>query len=65
MAEVLIAAEALSRHIKFLEDLANTLDDWAKQTMSGGWSTHQVEDNRRQADNVRREAAALRRIRER
>ena len=39
---------------------ANQLDQWANQSVSGGWSTHQVEPMRKMADRLRREAANLR-----
>jgi 3-methyladenine DNA glycosylase AlkC len=47
--------------IEFLENAANQLDGWAAESQSGGWSTHQVERNRRLADECRRMAAGLRR----
>lgn len=50
--------------IKYLETLANTLDEWAQQSLTGGWSTHQVKANREEANNCRRQAAKLRLLRE-
>jgi hypothetical protein len=41
---------------------ANQLDDWARDSKTGGWSTHQVEPMRAKADQLRREAANLRRL---
>lgn len=43
----------------FLMTLADTLDGWAQESRRGGWSTHQVDANRREADNCRRKAAEL------
>lgn len=51
----------LIRTVYFLEELANTLDGWARQSEGGGWSTHQVEANRREANECRRRAAELKR----
>jgi hypothetical protein len=48
--------------IHFLDELGNTLDGWADQTLGGGWSTHQVDANRAQANECRRQAATLRRM---
>lgn len=39
---------------------ADQLDQWANQSERGGWSTHQVDPMRKQADRLRREASALR-----
>lgn len=44
-----------------LEDMANTLDDWAAQSRQGGWSTHQVGANIDEANKCRRNAAEIRR----
>lgn len=44
----------------FLDGLAMRLDGWAEQSRTGGWSTHQVEANRKAADDCRRMAANLR-----
>jgi hypothetical protein len=61
----MLSAEQISSTIAFLDDLANTLDRWADETRSGGWSTHQCEANRNEANRCRRKAAELRRTRER
>lgn len=37
-----------------LLETANQLDDWAEQSRTGGWSTHQVEPMRKKADELRR-----------
>lgn len=44
----------------WLLDQADTLDGWAQHSLDGGWSTHQVEANRKMADDFRRKAAELR-----
>jgi hypothetical protein len=51
---------ALGGAVKQLEAVADKCDRWAEQSQSGGWSTHQVHDNRRTADSCRRIAARLR-----
>lgn len=43
----------------FLEGMAVRLDNWAEQSKTGGWSTHQVEANRNAADDCRRMAATI------
>jgi hypothetical protein len=43
--------------IAVLEDAAWHCDKWAKESESGGWSTHQVDANRKLADHLRREIA--------
>lgn len=40
--------------------MADQLDDWARESRSGGWSTHQVEPMTRKADELRRQAAQFR-----
>lgn len=35
---------------------ANTCDKWAEESHSGGWSTHQVDANKKLADDLRRQA---------
>ncbi len=45
--------------VGFLEALANQLDDWARESREGRWSTHQVADNIRVANDCRRKAAEL------
>jgi hypothetical protein len=44
----------------FLDGVANQLDQWAKESRNGGWSTHQVEANIQWANNCRRRAAEIR-----
>ena len=51
---------AVAATIRFLEDLANRLDQWAEQSKRGGWSTHQVAANAEAANDCRRQAAKLR-----
>lgn len=45
--------------IDFLNELANRLENWANESRTGGWSTHQVDANRKAADDCRREAARV------
>ncbi len=52
-------SEEVGRTISFLGSMADQLDQWAIQSRSGGWSTHQVEANMRAADDCRRQAANL------
>lgn len=40
--------------------MADQLDEWARESRSGGWSTHQVDPMIRKADDLRRQAAQLR-----
>lgn len=44
---------------EFLMQLADTLDGWARDSQQGGWSTHQVEANRKKANECRTVAARL------
>jgi len=53
--------DAIRETITFLEQLADKLDGWAASSVSGGWSTHQVNANREAANECRRKAADLRR----
>lgn len=50
--------------VVFLRNLAETLDGWATESRSGGWSTHQVDANRRNAGYCRQHADALERAAE-
>lgn len=45
---------------EFLFALADKLDGWAKESLDGGWSTHQVQANRDAANDCRRQAALVR-----
>lgn len=40
-----------------LMEEADLLDRWAQQSITGGWSTHQVDPMRERADELRRKAA--------
>ena len=51
--------DALRQAAVFLADLADTLDLWAEESRAGGWSTHQVDANHRQADECRRRASLI------
>lgn len=63
-ANLIAAAPTMHGNIKatalFLDALANRLDGWARESQSGGWSTHQVSANRSAADDCRRMAAEAR-----
>jgi len=37
-----------------LEGVIRQLDRWARESRAGGWSTHQVEPQRKLADDLRR-----------
>lgn len=39
--------------------MAHQLDEWAQESRTGGWSTHQVDPMTRKADDLRRQAAQL------
>lgn len=54
--------ERLSQASKEKDRDADQLDQWARESRSGGWSTHQVEPMTRKADVLRREASELRRV---
>jgi hypothetical protein len=43
----------------FLMEMADDIDGWAEQSRSGGWSTHQVDANRKAAVKLRDQAASL------
>jgi hypothetical protein len=44
----------------YLDQVANTMDNWAWHSKTGGWSTHQVADNTTRANDCRRRAAEIR-----
>lgn len=54
-----VLVEALGQQAAFLGALADELDEWAQESLDGGWSTHQVKRNRSAADKARRKAAAV------
>ncbi len=37
---------------EFLQQIATQLRQWATESRSGGWSTHQVDPQRRLADKI-------------
>jgi hypothetical protein len=49
-------AEHFMNLSKFLRETSETLDNWARESRDGGWSTHQVDANRRLADKCREQA---------
>lgn len=52
--------KSLEQSAKLFDVLAQTMDRWATESREGGWSTHQVADNRKRADDCRRYAAHIR-----
>ena len=54
------ALDALDRTIFALSAAANICDGWAKESRVGGWSTHQMEANKRLANDLRRSASTAR-----
>lgn len=61
-AHLAALADAMKLQEQFLIGLSLTLDRWAKQSVDGAWSTHQVEPNRREADACRKIAADARTV---
>lgn len=57
---ILSLLEGAKQDAAFMDRLANTLDEWAVQSRSGGWSTHQVDANAKEANECRRRAAQIR-----
>ena len=49
----------LREAIRILEDEAIQLDQWADESLSGGWSTHQVDPMRNRAAYLRNKVNAL------
>ena len=43
-----------------LSAMADQLDEWARESRTGGWSTHQVDPMTRKADELRRQSAQMR-----
>lgn len=52
--------KSLEHCAKLFETLAQTMDRWATESQTGGWSTHQVEENIKRANDCRRYAAQIR-----
>lgn len=50
-------AQKIDALVKAINEAANTCDRWAEESLSGGWSTHQVAANRELANRLRRAAA--------
>jgi hypothetical protein len=51
----------MSTTVEFLEELADRLDRWARESREHGYSTHQVQANIDAANECRRQASAARR----
>jgi hypothetical protein len=56
------ARRALEKAEQLFSNVADQCDAWARESRDGGWSTHQVDANRKMAVMCRDEAAALRAI---
>lgn len=52
--------KSLEHCAQLFDTLAQTMDRWAIESRQGGWSTHQVDENRKRADDCRRYAAQIR-----
>jgi hypothetical protein len=52
--------KALGHVAELFDTLAQTMDRWATQSQTGGWSTHQVDENIKRANDCRRYAAHIR-----
>ena len=52
--------KSLEQCAKLFDTLAQTLDRWATQSQTGGWSTHQVDENIKRANDCRRYANTIR-----
>jgi hypothetical protein len=57
--------EVTSTAFNVITATADQLDRWAEQSVSGGWSTHQVDPMRARANWLRRESARLRSLADR
>lgn len=53
--------EVLEASAKAFDEMADQLQDWANQSRSGGWSTHQVTENLDWEFKCRRRAGEIRR----
>lgn len=53
--------KSLEHCAKLFDTLAVKIDRWATESQYGGWSTHQVQQNKATADDCRRYAAHIRR----
>jgi hypothetical protein len=51
--------KSLTHCASLFATLADKLDRWATESREGGWSTHQVEENRSTAIDCRRYAASI------
>lgn len=54
--------DMVSQQALLLDLEANILDGWVSESLSGGWSTHQVKANEDMANRLRRSAAKLRAV---
>lgn len=49
----------LKEAISFLDSMAKELNSWAEESLSGGWSTHQVYQNREQSKKCKELSSRL------
>lgn len=67
-ASLVAAAPQLRRElddaIKATEAVARQLDDWARESLKGGWSTHQVDPMHALANILRRQVDGWKRVAE-
>lgn len=54
--------EALTALATLLMDDADTLERWVKDTLSGGWSTQLIDEQRKMAAGLRVRAAKIYRL---
>lgn len=52
--------KSLEHCAQLFDTLAQTIDRWATQSQTGGWSTHQIDENMKRANDCRRYAAQIR-----
>lgn len=55
-----LLAKLANEQALYLDQLADTMDNWAWHSKTGGWSTHQVADNEAKANDCRRRVSQLR-----
>ncbi len=51
--------DKLLKAIRLLESEAKKLETWAKESINGGWSTHQVNPMRQRAQFLRKQINSL------
>lgn len=58
-SELSRAREALTSTVALLDETASQLDEWAYESVRGGWSTHQVNKNKNLAHQLRQRRLEL------